>query len=94
MLSKQAQVMLTAYNKPAQIQPGVVYQLSETNKMIQFALPGEYREEYGEEIADYVQSIGGEFAVRKYGLEFYVPIKEIVFLLLKYPFLTMEKYVW
>jgi hypothetical protein len=62
--------------------------------MIQFDLPGEYREEYGEEIADYVQSVGGEFAVRKYGLEFYVPIKEIVFLLLKYPFLTMEKYVW
>jgi len=62
--------------------------------MIQFDLPGEYREEYSEEIADYVQSVGGEFAVRKYGLEFYVPVKEIVFLLLKYPFLTMEKYVW
>ena len=71
-----------------------MYQLLETNKMIQFALPHEYREEYAEEIADYVQSIGGEFAVCKYGLEFYVPIKEIVFLSLKYPFLNMEKYVW
>ena len=86
--------MLTAYSKPAPTQLDVVYQLLETNKMIQFALPHEYREEYAEEIADYVQSIGGEFAVRKYGLEFYVPIKEIVFLLLKYPFLNMEKYVW
>jgi hypothetical protein len=86
--------MPIAYNKPAQIQPVVLCQLLETNKMIQFALPYEYREEYAEEIADYVQSVGGEFAVRKYGLEFYVPIKEIVFLSLKYPFLTMEKYVW
>ena len=71
-----------------------MYQLSETNNMIEFVLPSEYREEYAEEIADYVQSIGGEFAVRKYGLEFYVPIREIVFLSLKYPFLKMEKYVW
>jgi hypothetical protein len=62
--------------------------------MIQFALPHEYRDEYAEEIAKYVQLRGGEIAVHKHGLDFYVPIKEITFLSIKYPFLKMEKYVW
>jgi hypothetical protein len=62
--------------------------------MIQFHLPTEFKEEYGEEIAEYVQLCGGQIALHKFGLDFYVPIKEITFLAIKYPFLTMEKYVW
>jgi len=62
--------------------------------MIQFHLPYEFKEEYAEEIAEYVQLRGGQIAIHKSGLDFYVPIKEITFLSIKYPFLTMEKYVW
>jgi hypothetical protein len=61
--------------------------------MIQFNLPKEYREQ-ADEIADYIQSIGGEFVIRKHGIEFLVPIKYIEFVSLKYSFLTMEAYVW
>ena len=65
-----------------------------SSNMIQFHLPHEYRKEYGEEIAEYVQLRGGEIALHKHGLDFYVPIKEATFLSIKYSFLKMENYVW
>ena len=42
----------------------------------------------------YVTENGGEFAVRKYCYEFYVPIKYAAFVAIKFPFLEAEKYVW
>jgi len=47
-----------------------------------------------DEIADYVQSRGGEFYVHKNYITFAVPVKEFTFLALKYSQLEMEAYVW
>jgi len=47
-----------------------------------------------DEIADYVQGRGGEFYTHKNHITFAVPVKESIFLTLKYPILEMEDYVW
>lgn len=64
--------------------------------MIQFNLPRATPSfvELADEIGDYVQHLGGEFFCRKHHVEFHVPIKCIDFMLIRYPVLQMESYVW
>lgn len=47
-----------------------------------------------DEIADYVQTHGGTFSTHKHYVEFRIPIKESLFLAMKYSQLEMEAYVW
>jgi len=64
--------------------------------MIEFRLLNNTRDfrDIADEIGLYVQSIGGIFSVHRYHVSFLVPIKEILFLQIKYPILEMEAYVW
>jgi hypothetical protein len=64
--------------------------------MIQFNLPKNKRIAMSDidSLSLYVTENGGEFAIRKYCYEFYVPIKYAAFVAIKFPFLEAEKYVW
>ena len=64
--------------------------------MIEFKL-SRYIDDFtdtADEIADYVQSRGGEFFTHRHHIEFRVPVRESLFLALKYSQLEMEAYVW
>lgn len=53
----------------------------------------EYKK-YADEVGLYVQRIGGELAVRRYDIEFTVPIRYKDFVLIQYPFLKLVPLIY
>ena len=64
--------------------------------MIQFNLLKEKRiaQQHIDAASLYVTEHGGEFAIRKRHIEFYVPTEHSAFVALKFPFLQAVQYVW
>jgi len=64
--------------------------------MIQFNLSKQKRidSKYIDEASEYITEHGGEFAIRKRHIEFYVPTEHSAFVALKFPFLEAVQYVW
>jgi hypothetical protein len=64
--------------------------------IIQFNLPKQkfVDSKHIDEASLYITANGGDFAIRKYCIEFYVPLKYATFVAMKFPFLETEKYIW
>ena len=62
--------------------------------MISFTMNKWLRHNDADDVSLYVQECGGEFAIRKRHIEFYVPIEHSAIVALKFPFLRAEQYVW
>lgn len=64
--------------------------------MIQFNLLKEQRidAKHIDAASEYITEHGGEFAIRKRHIEFYVPTEHSAIVALKFPFLRAEQYVW
>ena len=64
--------------------------------MIQFNLIKEKRidQKHVDEASLYITEHGGEFAIRKRHIEFYVPTEHSAFVALRFPFLQAVQYIW
>ena len=64
--------------------------------MIQFNLSKQKRidSKYIDEASEYITEHGGEFAIRKRHIEFYVPTEHSAIVALRFPFLHAEQYIW